>query len=294
MENKNKWGYAPIMLVTAEVFLIGLLNYFLTRFNPGGNGHFISLDVLYCIPIIQSAHWASLMARRRSDTHVAVVVAVAVASAWSIGEAALIWPDFPPSILALNVFTRSVVFTLVGRIMVKLWRDKKLARMDSLTGLANRAELLERLDLERNRSERNRQPYSLLLIDIDNFKAMNDQFGHIGGDTALNVTADLLRRISRRVDVPARFGGDEFVMLLPDTGNTACEALTARMQAEAHQVFAERSWPISLSIGRTTHVGSKTENEQVLQLADEDMYVRKKARRQPQVGGNLCATLTGP
>jgi diguanylate cyclase (GGDEF)-like protein len=101
----------------------------------------------------------------------------------------------------LNIFTRSVAFTVIGRVLIKLWREKAYARKDVLTGLANRLEILQRLETEQGRSERTKRPYSLLFIDIDQFKLINDNFGHQVGDEVLSVLADILRTSSRKIDV---------------------------------------------------------------------------------------------
>ncbi len=190
------------------------------------------------------------------------------------------WPYFPRTAFVLNTFTRSVVFTVIGRVLVKLWREREYAHIDVLTGLANRLELLERLKLEQGRSERSRRPYSLLFIDIDEFKSMNDLYGHQGGDEALKILAEILRSSSRKVDVPARLGGDEFVLLLPDTDEQSCDILIKRIEASTKQAFEGRSWPISLSIGRTTNVGKTDEVDTVIRLADENMYEAKRMKQQ--------------
>jgi GGDEF domain-containing protein len=138
--------------------------------------------------------------------------------------------------------------------------------------LANRLELMERLKSEQGRSERSRRPYSLLFMDVDEFKTMNDMFGHQGGDEALKVLADILRDCCRKVDIPVRLGGDEFVLLLPDTDEQSCD------------VVIQRIWPISISIGRTTNIGKTLEAESVIHLADENMYLAKRTKQQAMQG----------
>lgn len=276
MENTKAVYSIRIMVIVAEVFIIGLLGYSITGLLPDETGSFLSLDVLYCIPVIQTARLASIHGLRHHDMLVSTIAAIVVAVIWSLAEAIIAWQYFPKPILLLNMFTRSVVFTVVGRVLVKLWRDKKYARIDVLTGLDNRLELLDRLTKEQRRSERSRKPYSLLFIDIDHFKKLNDKHGHHIGDEALKVLADILRSCSRTVDVVARLGGDEFVVLLPDTDEASCETLIHRIEASSNQAFAERSWSLSISIGRTTNMGNNNTVEQVIKLADENMYAIKK------------------
>ena len=280
MQTQKSSHYGHILLIAAEVLLIGYLSYAVANYLPFEMVRYISLDALYCLPIIQTSRLASIRASRRYDTQTSTIVGIALALVWSVSEVLIAWPDFPMTAFGLNVFSRSVVFTVIGRVLIKLWREREYARKDMLTGLANRMELLERLEIEQGRSERSGSPYSLLFIDIDQFKAMNDIHGHQVGDEALKIVADILRENSRKVDVAARHGGDEFVLLLLDTDERSCDILIKRIEASTKQAFEGRLWPISLSIGRTTHIGKTQEVDWVIQLADENMYEVKKMKQQ--------------
>jgi diguanylate cyclase (GGDEF)-like protein len=284
MEQRKISYLGRITLIAAEVLLISFADYSIANFSTVEMARYISLDVLYCLPIIQTARLTAIHAMRRYDTQTSTIVGTAVALLWSATEALVTWPYFPMTAFVLNTFTRSVVFTVIGRVLVKLWRERKYAYLDVLTGLANRLELLERLEAEQSRSERSVRPYSLLLIDIDRFKMLNDDFGHHVGDEALKVMADILRGSSRKMDVPARLGGDEFVLLLPETDKSSCDILVKRLESSTQQVFAERSWPISVSIGRTTNVGKNQDADMVIRLADENMYRAKKSKQQMMQG----------
>ncbi len=273
--------YARILLIGLEVLLISLLSYAAGEFLPGEMGTYISLDVLYCLPIIQTARLAAIHdAVRRTDTQTSTFVGIAVALAWSATEAIIIWPTFPLTAFLLNAFTRSVVFTVLGRVMLKLCRKSEYAHKDLLTGLANRVELLERLEIEQVRSERSNSPYSVLYLDIDQFKSLNDRYGHHVGDDALKTVADICRQSCREIDVVARVGGDEFILLLPDTDAEACDVLIKRIEDSSTQAFSERSWQISLSIGQATKVGKTKQADWVIQLADQNMYEAKRFKQQ--------------
>lgn len=278
--------YGRILLIVAEVFLISFLDYAVSIYLPTQLGRYISLDVLFCLPIIQTARLASIRANRRYDTQTSTFVGITLALVWSATEAAITWPDFPLTAFGLNTFTRSVVFTVIGRVLIKLWREREYARKDMLTGLANRVELLERLEAEQYRSERSGRPYSLLFIDIDDFKAMNDNYGHQAGDEALKILAYILKISSRKIDVAARLGGDEFVLLLLDTDERTCEIMIKRIETSTKQAFEGRFWPISISIGRTTNIGKTQEVDWVIRLADENMYKAKRMKQQMKQGAN--------
>ncbi len=278
MKRQNISYYGRVLLIAGEVFFISFSGYALGHYLPIELGRYISLDVLYCLPIIQTARLAAIRTTRRYDTQTSTIVGISLAIVWSATEAAITWPDFPITAFGLNTLSRSVVFTVIGRVMIKLWREREYARKDILTGLASRLELLERLQAEQSRSERSGSPYSLLYIDIDQFKKMNDTHGHHVGDEVLIVLAGILRASSRNVDVAARLGGDEFVLLLPDTDRHSCDILIKRIESSAKNAFEERLWPISISIGRTTQIGKTQEMEWVIGLADKDMYEAKRMK----------------
>jgi diguanylate cyclase (GGDEF)-like protein len=280
MPEQNISYYGRIVLIVAEVFVISLLNYAVINLFPAGFGQYISLDVLFCLPVIEAAHLTSIRANRRYDTNTPIYVGITLALIWSATEVAISWPYFPMAVFALNTVTRTVIFTVIGRVLIKLWREREYARKDILTDLANRVELLDRLEIEQGHSERTGRPYSVLFIDIDHFKALNDAHGHQVGDEALKMLASILRNSSRKVDVAARLGGDEFVLLLPETDEQSCEVMIKRIEAATKRAFQEQSWQVSLSIGKSTKIGITKEVDWVIRLADENMYEAKKAKKQ--------------
>ncbi len=273
-EAKNNSGktFWTFFLVIAEILFITYLGY-------KGAGTYYSLDVLYCLPVIQAARLGAIQSMRRFDTQIPTVTAIVAAIAWSIAEAAIIWPNFPFNAFALNVFTRSVTFLVVGRVVVKLWKEREFSRKDALTNLDNRLEFFDRFEIEQLRSERSGNPYSLLFIDIDKLKMLNDNQGHHVGDEALKMLADILRENSRRIDTVSRFGGDEFVLLFPETDEQSCEVLVSRISLAAEKKFQNQGWPISLSIGRVTEIGNKRGADVILREADTKMYSVKKEKQ---------------
>lgn len=276
--------FARVLLIVVEVCLIVLADYAFGHYFPFESGRYISMDVLFCLPIIQTAHLTAIRSSRRYDSHIVGISGILLAFVWSSTEAAISWPDFPMFAFALNTVTRSIVFTVIGRVLIKLWREREYSRMDILTGLANRLELRERLETEQRRSARTGRPYSLLFIDLDNFKAINDSLGHQVGDEALIAFSDILKESSRKIDVAARLSGDEFVLLLPDTDETSCDTLIERIENASSAVFADNDWPVSISIGRTTHTGIAQDTDLVIGLADKAMYAAKKLKQQKKTG----------
>ncbi len=262
-----------LLLVVAEVTIITYLDFSLAN-------TYYSLDVMYCLPVIQAARLGSIRAMRRSDTQTSTFVGIFTAVAWSCTEAAIIWPAYPMGAFAMNVFTRSVTFTVLGRVVARLWKEREYSRKDTLTSLANRLEFIERFETEQLRSERSGSPYSLLFIDIDQFKLLNDNHGHHVGDEALKAVSRILTSNSRNVDTAARLGGDEFVLLFPETDAYVCGILVNRIKSVSGKKFKSEGWAISLSIGHITSVGRDKSVEEALHEADENMYLMKKAGNQ--------------
>ena len=269
---KSQYTIWTALLVIAEIVLVTVLNYL-------ASDSYYSLDVLYCLPIIQAARAGAIHALRHSDRQTPAIVGTLVALVWSAGEAAAVYPDYPLSAFALNLFARSVTLTVLGRVIAKLWKEREFSRKDALTELANRLEFMERFEIEQARSARSSKPYSLIFMDINNFKALNDEQGHHAGDEALKALSDILRENSRKGDVIARLGGDEFVVLTPETGEAAGDALTRRILAATEREFQNKGWPISVALGHVTHVGDGQTIEDLLREADGKMYAMKKERR---------------
>lgn len=267
--------YLSLLVITAEILLITYLNYLLA-------GTYISLDVLYCLPIIQAARTKVLQAKRKSDSKITIFLGFAAAFAWSFSERMIAPDDVSITCVVLNTFTRGITFSLIGRLVSRLWMEREYGQKDFLTDLTNRAEWIERFEYEQLRSERSGKPYSLLYIDIDRFKLLNDSKGHQVGDAALKTVADILTRCSRKMDTIARIGGDEFAALFPETDAEACAVLLNRIKVASEKEFEQRDWDISLSIGDTTQVGKKKNAMEMLDEVDAIMYSVKKNKYQAE------------
>ena len=267
-----------------EILLITILDYKMAE-------NYYSLDVLYCLPVIQTARFSALQTSRYSDSQKPAVIAILCALAWSLAEAAVTWPHFPMSAFLLNAFTRAVTFTVIGRVITKLWKDKEYSRTDSLTGLGNRAEFIKRFEDTQSQSERSGKPYSLLSINIDHFRLLNDQYGHKIGDEALIILADTLQENSRRIDVASRMGSDEFVLLLLETNEESTEILTARIERVAKKKFNQKGWDISLSSGHVTEIGKNRGIDELLSVANKKMRLNSHGSDTPPFAGNSLTAL---
>jgi len=160
---------------------------------------------------------------------------------------------------------------------------RDLADHDPLTGFSNHRSLHERFGQEAVRARRSRRPLSLLMLDLDDFKLVNDTFGHLLGDEVLRWTAEIIRRTLRSSDVPARYGGDEFAILLPDASHEAATETAARLiDAFASATFCHDgrlSVPIGVSIGVATFPADGRTAAELIAVADAGLYRMKRGRR---------------
>jgi diguanylate cyclase (GGDEF)-like protein len=181
----------------------------------------------------------------------------------------------------LNLLT-IVARYLAGAIEVARLHDelKEIAAIDSLTGLANRRCFLERLNTEIARSRRAGYTLSVALLDLDGFKAVNDAFGHIVGDDVLREVAQALGRTARESDLVARFGGDEFVLLFPESTQAGVHRVLRDLRLPAIPVLG-RGGPASVgfSWGAATWPDDGSDPAALLQAADTRLYAMKQARR---------------
>ena len=152
-------------------------------------------------------------------------------------------------------------------------------QIDSLTGLFNRRAFEEKIGEEFERATRYRHPLSLLILDIDNFKTINDTYGHHGGDTALVRIAETLREKTRRSDFPSRYGGEEFVLVLPETDQERALQVAGKIIDEIRScTFGTSNSPFALTVSigvSSTSIKSYPDWRQMLDDADRALYVAK-------------------
>ena len=161
-------------------------------------------------------------------------------------------------------------------------RLEDLAMLDGLTGVGNRRCFDQRVAAEWRRALRTRQPLSLLLIDIDHFKKLNDTYGHLVGDECLiDVAHTLAGELNRPADLLARYGGEEFVALLPDTDESGARSIAVRMQRTLREKKPHPALnsAVTVSIGGTTWGDAEGTAEQLVEAADRALYRAKQNGR---------------
>ncbi|MDQ2797373.1 MAG: GGDEF domain-containing protein, partial [Actinomycetota bacterium] len=177
------------------------------------------------------------------------------------------------------VFVGAMVGSLRDQVTRTVNHLAATARHDPLTGLLNRLGFEETLAAELDRARRYGRPLSVVVGDVDHFKRINDASGHSAGDEVLRRPGAVLNASDRRSDVAARIGGEEFAVLVPDTGARDAYALADRLCRQIRETFAEEPHAVTLSLGIATFPEHATETEDLLLAADDALYAAKRLGR---------------
>jgi diguanylate cyclase len=167
----------------------------------------------------------------------------------------------------------------IGMLEAELVRVRALVGSDGLTGCLNRRGLEDGMERELARCDRTRSPVSITVLDVDNFKRLNDTYGHQAGDRALVHLTTVLRRALRPADLIARYGGEEFVLVLPDTGTTEAVKITNRLRRElAATPFCHQGERLDIAFSAGVAQRECGEAAQALiARADQAVYRAKRA-----------------
>jgi diguanylate cyclase (GGDEF)-like protein len=186
-----------------------------------------------------------------------------------------------PFVFAQSMNVMSYAILLGGALFdsAKVFEQvRHLAASDPLTGLANYRKLLDVLDTETERTLRTGRPFAVLLLDLDGLKKINDTYGHLVGSRALCRVADILRFHCRAIDTAARYGGDEFALILPEAREEEAERVASRIQ---ETLTADQEHPpLSASIGASIYHGEGERVEKLLREADQNLYAEKARRKE--------------
>ncbi len=255
----------------------GLIAASLVWILLSGLAHYLTgpkyeFHIVFLLPVIAVCWYVNAKA--------GFITALLGAAVWMVAD----WLAAPPGAdlqaLLVNDAIRLSVFALVIVLVDRLKRahehESTMARVDLLTQLPNRRAFHEHGDAEIMRARRYRHPLTLISLDLDNFKSVNDRDGHDEGDRVLCSVAETLQKNIRTTDVAARLGGDEFAILLPETGREAAWAIATKLRQQLTQDMQQGGWPITGSFGVATFMTPPESIDALMKLADKLMYDAKQ------------------
>ena len=231
-----------------------------------------SFSLFYLLPI-------SLISWAISE-RVGLLFAILSSSVWIAVD---IWSGNRASNLFAYMWnaTTRLGFFLLPVFIIRLNRamqsERIFARTDFLTGVLNARSFHELAQMEINRSIRYQRPFTIAFIDVDNFKTINDTFGHTTGDTVLRSIATNIKVHLRKTDIIARIGGDEFIVMLPETDGNGAPAVISSMQRALSKEMNENGWSVTFSMGVLTLAAPQLSVDEMLGRADQLMYRVKNA-----------------
>ncbi|NJN74143.1 MAG: GGDEF domain-containing protein [Limnothrix sp. RL_2_0] len=235
-------------------------------------GNELSFSLFYLLPIL----WMTWF----STPKFAIITDIFSVIIWFAAERASGMTYSHPSISLWNTGIRLCFFLIVTLLLLELKKaleqEKQLSRIDPLTGAANKRHFIDLLTLEMLRCDRYQRPLSIAYIDLDNFKMVNDKFGHSVGDQLLCIIVDHITKNIRNIDLIARLGGDEFVVLLPEIAPENAKSVMQRLQNSLLLEMQNHYWPVTFSIGLVTCLTIDTSIDELIKLVDNLMYDVKK------------------
>ncbi len=244
-------------------------------------GNELSFSVFYLAPVFVLAWFG--------NTGSALLMCFVSATTWVLADYLTGHEYSFQWILFWNAAVRFGFYVVVAFALGKI-RDmnrelERLSRTDSLTGALNSRGFSEVVGKELSRSQRFRHPLTLAYLDLDNFKQVNDKFGHSEGDRVLAEVADTLITGTRATDAVARLGGDEFAVLLTEIPPMQASEVMERLREKLLHLFARNDWPVTISAGMVSFQDEFPDSvDQMIQSADRLMYSAKEA------GKNMIST----
>ncbi len=264
---KNHWHSALDLVGIFVVVVVGVADYHISSE--------VNLYVIYLL-LISVAGWFGSRKWNRWVT-------AACALAWAIGEARLGFAGSHPMVVVWSYLVHPGFFFIFNHVLWRLKHDmekeRQTARRDFLTGLLNRRGFLETASGELHNRKNGWRTISLAYMDVDHFKHVNDQFGHVAGDAVLSRLADIFRAHLRPTDTPARLGGDEFAVLMPHTEARSARKLVSTLQDRLVDAMRDTQWPVTLSIGVVEFRKPPASVQEMMQRGDDCMYRAKNAGR---------------
>lgn len=251
---------------------IGLLLVVLLGFVDHITGPQISVAIFYLIPVLLVSWYAGIRP--------SALIGVLSALTWLLADITAGARYAQPAIRYWNASVMLgffiIIAALVSNLRRALDREQQRSRIDFLTGVYNARAFNEIADAEQIRARRYEHPITVAYLDIDDFKKVNDEFGHPTGDALLVWVGKTLRESLRSTDMVARVGGDEFAILLPETAEEASRVVLEKLHRVLRERMKQHDWPVTFSIGAATFLTPPESLEQMIGEADRLMYAAKR------------------
>ncbi len=256
------------ILIILSAFLLTLIVSLIRKFS----GPMLAFTLFYIFPII--------LATWKTGIWAGIFISFTSALLWLIADKTD--PYFVNNYIIpyLNNIFRLIVFLIityiVSELRTALESQKELARIDPLTVIPNRRAFYETAYIEFEKAKRHGYPISVICMDLDNFKTINDTLGHATGDQLLKVTAKTIIRNLRTIDLAGRLGGDEFGILLPQADVDSAYIVANKIKIRIMEVMQQNKWPVTTSIGVVTSINTYESLDQMIKNADILMYSAKQ------------------
>ena len=252
-----------LLLGFALVGAIGIVDFM--------SGYETAFSLFYLIPISLTTWF--------TNRRLGIVMSLVSTLIWVIADVAAGAPYSSFLIEIWNTLIRLSFFMIITLLLSALKssteRERELARIDYLTGAANSRHFHELAQMEIDRLQRYKHPFTVAYFDLDNFKSLNDQLGHSTGDKVLRTVVCSAKEHLRKVDMIARLGGDEFAFLFPETDEASARTALAKFQGFFLEEMHKNNWSITLSIGVLTCKSPPASTDELVRIVDELMYSAK-------------------
>lgn len=256
-----------------KTFTIGIVVLLVLALIDYSLGEDFRLHSLYLFPFV----YIAIHCRR------IILVVFAAALTFALQGTVLYFYPTPSHTKLVSMLVSLSIVCLTGTLARSLRETLVIthhdATHDALTGLQNRRSFDAFLEAEIARQRRYGSHFSLLLVDLDHFKALNDERGHEAGDSALRLAARALKYSTRDSDIVARFGGDEFAILLPNSAHADCSAICANILRNINEAMTAESFGITASIGSRTFDIEPDSPSSAIKQADGALYTAKTLGR---------------
>ena len=260
----SKSIYFVICFSFVSLLIVSMLDYV--------TGYETTLILFYLVPVISASlllnkNWA--IAFSILGTLLVVIVELLSQNIYSS-----VFIAFWNGLAVFGVF-----LTVSGILIVlrnSLLKEQKLARLDMVTGISNSRHFYELASIEMSRARRYKRAFTVVYVDVDNFKKVNDDMGHDKGDDLLRLIAATIKKNIRVNDIVSRVGGDEFILLFPETDKGKAKSTIETVFKKLKIVMFNKKWKVTFSAGVITCLTAHCDIQKIIKAADAQMYYAKK------------------